>query len=109
MNGCVWDDEAGLRPREPEPEPEECPTDSLRYAHVQPLIETHCLSCHADEIAGGGILLRDYSEVRVQAERGLLVGAVSRDPLFSAMPPTYALEACQIDSIQAWVEAGAPQ
>lgn len=105
-NGCVWDKETDLRP---EPEPSDCPTDTLTYAHIEPLIETHCLGCHADEVEGGGIFLRDYEEVSRQIQRGLLVGAVSRDPLFEAMPPTYSLESCQIDSIKAWVEAGAPR
>ena len=107
LHGCAWDTEEDLRPGEPDSDA--CATSDLTYAAVRPLIETHCLGCHAAASSGGGVLLRDYPQVKAQADRGALVGSVSREGLFAPMPPTYSLETCQIDTIKAWVEAGSPR
>ena len=84
------------------------------YKDVQPLIQTHCQSCHRPgEI--GPMPLENYKQVRPWAN------AIKESVLLKKMPPWFAdphfgkfandrsLSPREIETIRSWVDAGAPE
>lgn len=65
----------------------ECDTMEVSFANdVQPLIVTHCQGCHSGATPSGGIDLSDYAGIKVVAENGFLVGAISWESGFEKCP-----------------------
>jgi hypothetical protein len=55
------------------------------------------------------LFLRDYDEIKVVADNGKLVGGITPDSGFVAMPWNIdRLLQCDIDKITMWVDSGAP-
>ena len=84
------------------------------YKDVQPLIQTHCQSCHRPgEI--GPMPLENYKQVRPWAN------SIKESVLLKQMPPWFAdphfgkfandrsLSPQEIETIRSWVDAGAPE
>lgn len=84
------------------------------YRDVQPLIQTHCQSCHRPgEI--GPMPLENYKQVRPWAN------SIKESVLLKKMPPWFAdphfgkfandrtLSPQEIETIRSWVDAGAPE
>jgi mono/diheme cytochrome c family protein len=83
---------------------------------VEPILDDNCYSCHA-EGQSGGLRLDTYSSMLKGGGRGkpivpgdpetsLLIQVIRRTgPL--KMPPKHALEASEIETLTAWVKAGA--
>jgi len=84
------------------------------YKDVQPLIQTHCQSCHRPgEI--GPMPLENYKQVRPWAN------SIKESVLLKKMPPWFAdphfgkftndrsLSPQEIETIRSWVDAGAPE
>jgi hypothetical protein len=86
-----------------------CVTANMSYAaHILPIMNTHCRSCHSGSFPAGGLDFTTHSVVQMVALNGKLVGAVDHQPGFSAMPQGGAkLELCKINQIKSWVAAGA--
>jgi hypothetical protein len=90
----------------------QCDTTNVTYANtVVPLLQSYCLSCHANSVAasfGGNIKLENYSDVKVQADNHKLLGSVAHENGYSPMPMgTSKLDNCKIASIRIWINAGA--
>jgi len=86
-----------------------CSTDGVTYANFfQPLVQAKCQGCHSAASAQGGIVLSNYNNAKTLALNGRLYAAVTRSTNW--MPNGGArLDACTIDKIKAWADAGAPQ
>ena len=86
-----------------------CDTTHVTYSQgVAPIIQNYCLGCHNTN-PGGGISLRNYSEVVVQANNGKLWGSINHDPGFSPMPKNgNKLTVCDLATIKIWIENGTP-
>jgi mono/diheme cytochrome c family protein len=90
-----------------------CDSTNVTYSKsVQPIIQTWCLGCHSDaQVAGGsggGNHLEGYSNLRVYALNGRLLGAVEHRPGYSPMPKYgNKLSDCDIAIIKNWVVKGA--
>lgn len=86
-----------------------CDTVSVSYAsNVRPIFQLHCLGCHTGSAAsGGGISFDTYNQVATYANNGFLVGAITHQPGFTAMPSGQPkLSDCKIATIRNWINEG---
>jgi hypothetical protein len=94
-----------------EPNPGTCDTSNVTYSGtIAGIIQSNgCLSadCHGGNNPLSGIRLSDYNSVKAMETR--LFGAVNHSSGFVAMPQNAGkISQCEIDKIQAWINAGAP-
>jgi hypothetical protein len=84
--------------------------DTVSFAqHVFPVIDKYCKGCHSGANPWAGLRLRNYSEVRVIATNGLLLGVINHSSGFPQMPMTIGkLDSCIIATITQWINDGAP-
>lgn len=73
---------------------------------IEPLIQTRCAipACHVADGDGPGDFTQ-YINVKTAVDEGLFQQQVT---IQRTMPPTGALPACDLQQVQAWVDAGAP-
>lgn len=107
-SGCYYDNEEDLYPV---PFVPLCDTLSISYqTHVQPLLATHCYTCHDAASQFGNVNLEVFSSLQIFAQNGSLLGALSHLPDYSPMPQGgNRLPDCEIAQINAWIQAGSPQ
>lgn len=88
-----------------------CDTTAVKYStDIVNILSNNCYSCHgAGSTAGsGGIDLSTYSNLKVHADAGHLVGVVTHAPGFTPMPyGKPKLDDCSVNKIVAWVNQGA--
>jgi len=89
-----------------------CDTVDVTFSQsLMPILQNNCLSCHANSVAtalGGNIRLEDYSDVKLRADDGKLIGTISHGPGFVPMPQgAPKMSDCNIATVRIWVEAGA--
>ena len=89
-----------------------CDTTIFTYSGaIAPMMKSNCNSCHSTAAAsgaGGGIVLDNYNALLVQAQNGKLVGTISHNTGYSAMPKSGAkLTDCKITIVKKWIAAGA--
>jgi hypothetical protein len=86
-----------------------CDTLNMSYAaHVQPVLELNCYTCHQQGVSLGSVTLEGFDNVITYVESGQLLGAIRHDPDYSAMPQDAPkLSDCAIAKITAWVNQGA--
>ena len=87
------------------------PAGSTYSATVAPIMTANCNSCHSTAIAvssGGGIILDNYTSIKVYATNGKLLGSINHATGFSAMPKGGgSLSSCDISKVTNWVNSGA--
>lgn len=90
--------------------PGTCDTTTVSYAtDILPLLQSNCYGCHSQAASMGGINLEGHSRVKLFADNGRLLGAVSHAPGFSPMPKNGSkLPACDINKIRRWINMGTP-
>ena len=108
LQSCYYDKEEILYPVINN----ECDTISVNYSiTVSDIISQNCLSCHSNASAstsGGGIPLEDYSDVKVNADNGKLLGSIQQLTGYSPMPKGGSkLNDCNISQIEIWINSGA--
>ncbi len=86
-----------------------CDTTNITYDQfVKPLLDTHCTGCHSGQSPGGGILIRNYNDVKALADAGQLYGVIAHQPGYAPMPKgENQLPDCDIASIRTWINDGA--
>lgn len=94
-----------------DPDAGQCNTSNVTYSGViVPLIQNTCIGCHSGTAPQGGINLSTYAGVKAVVNNGKLMGSINHNAGFIAMPyGGNKMPQCNIDKIQAWVNAGAPQ
>jgi len=104
--GCYYDIESELYPDQ-----QPCDPSAFTYSgRVLPIIQQNCISCHGQANGSGGIILEGYVNLRNSAVAGTLLCAVRHGNGCSPMPQNGSrLTDCDINAIQAWVDAGAPE
>ncbi len=70
---------------------------------VLPIITAQCGACH-DQTSSFKIY--DYTTTKNYAQSGQLVGCISGNPNYQAMPISGPLDSCSIKIIQNWVNQG---
>ena len=88
---------------------DDCDTLNVTYAtKVKPIIDLKCKGCHSGSNPPLGIDLTTYSGLQSIALTGSLMGAITHQPGYSAMPKNSpSLPQCDIDKIRIWVNNGA--
>ncbi len=86
----------------------DCDTATITYsAAVVPIINTNCKGCHNPNFLSGNLDLTSYTNVKIIALNGKLVGVVDHLTGFPAMPKGAAkLNDCKITQIKKWIAAG---
>ena len=105
--GCYYDIEEELYPNAVN-----CnlPTTISLSQHINPILQNYnCLFCHSSGSASGNVILNTYTGIKTRVNDGKLWGAINHLPGFSAMPQGgNKLTNCEISTIRAWIDAGAP-
>jgi hypothetical protein len=86
-----------------------CDTTNVRHSvEIISILQSRCFECHGGTATnGGGLQLEQYAVLKLTAQNGLLVDAITRQ--VNQMPKgRMALTACQIAQIRTWVRNGAP-
>lgn len=87
----------------------DCDTSNVTFSGVIfPIIQNNCLGCHSGSFPSGGIDLSAYNGVQQVALDGRLFGAVNHLEGFTPMPQGGTLQDCEIDQLNIWINAGAP-
>ncbi len=87
----------------------ECSLDDIGYtATILPIISNNCYECHDQGNNFGNITLEGYGALKTYVDNGQLLGAIKHQSGFSPMPKNLSkLLDCEIEKIEAWVNAGA--
>jgi len=80
--------------------------EGLTYASVQPIIATHCASCHNINPPPKGVALSSYEQVKAAAPQ---IKAVSVDTQVMPMGNPTRMTPEERQRLGAWIAAGAPQ
>ena len=101
---CVSNNEEELYPDQP------CDTTQVTYSGtIAPIINQNCLACHGAIAPSSGIPLEGYDNLKAVVDDERLVGALRWQDGFSPMPQEAPqLPECDLDQIDVWVKAGAP-
>jgi hypothetical protein len=76
---------------------------------ISPILDRNCRSCHNAALLTGGVNLEDFAVLKQHVNSGVLMGNVKHLPGYMPMPQNAAkLSDCDIDLLQKWVDAGAP-
>lgn len=88
----------------------DCNTSGVTFsASVKPILASYCNGCHSGSSPSGGIDYTTYNGVKATVGNGKLLGSIRHLSGFSPMPQNAnKLSACKISTIQAWIDAGAP-
>jgi hypothetical protein len=86
-----------------------CDTVNMKFtANVVPILSANCYSCHGNGRTFGGVNLDTYANVKLLANDGSLLGAITHASGFSPMPKNAAqLSNCDINKIRDWINRGA--
>ncbi len=87
-----------------------CDTTQVSFkTSVFPIVETYCLGCHNGNSPGGGIYLRNYSDLVAVAKNGKLWGSINHETGYSPMPKNASkLSTCQLATFKIWIDNGTP-
>lgn len=88
-----------------------CSTVGVTYTNfIQPLVANQCLGCHSTASTGGGILLKNYADIKASGLTGKFYGSVIWANGISAMPKNGAkMSDCYAEKVKAWIDSGMPQ
>ncbi len=89
---------------------EECDTTNVTYSTVvEQIINQHCYGCHNNGNPLGGLSLEGYDKVVSIANDGRLMGTITHEPGYPAMPKNgMKLSDCKILLIETWINNGLP-
>jgi hypothetical protein len=103
LSSCYYDNYDDLATA-----PNACDTLDMSYtSNVSPIMTDNCVSCHSGGAPAGNIPLETYSEVKVQADNGKLLGSIKHEAGYSPMPKNQSqLSECDVNKIEAWINQG---
>lgn len=103
LTGCYYDVEEQLYGT--------CNTTNITYSTtIRGILSGYsCLSCHTGPSPSGGVSLDGYQNVKIKIDDGRLIGAINHGNGFAPMPKgAPKMTQCEINKVQAWIDAGAP-
>jgi len=82
-----------------------CDSVNISYSkQITSIIQKNCLNCHNS----GNVILNNYNDVKTRVLSGELLGSIKQTGVYKSMPEGYKLSECDINIIEKWVNAGAP-
>ena len=102
LNSCYYDVEEDLYG------PLECnPTDVSYSNDIAPIMANYCNNCHNQGTQSGGVRTGIFSELKLVADNGRLLGSIKHDNGYTAMPQGIdPLSSCNISTINVWITEG---
>lgn len=87
-----------------------CDTNQVTFSQtIFPIVELKCQGCHSGNQPSGSLSLIDYDDISQIALTGAFIGSVNGSNGYTLMPyNSNALPPCEVDLIQSWIDAGAP-
>lgn len=85
-----------------------CDTSNVTYtADVLPIIQAKCYTCHSGSAPSGNVSVDNYTNLKVYADNGKLIGTISHASGYFPMPQGgNKLSSCEIATIQKWINDG---
>ncbi|MBE0663333.1 MAG: hypothetical protein IH597_12815 [Bacteroidales bacterium] len=108
VSGCYYDNEEYLY-GDPGTGVVGCDTLNVTYSGtIAPILSTHCIGCHNQNIPNAGVILNNYNGLKTQIDNGRFWGAINHQNGFAIMPPSgIKLSNCNLLKIQKWIDDGA--
>jgi hypothetical protein len=106
---CFYDSYQGLHPLNGYQNPCDTSLQATYSSAVKLIISYNCISCHNSSYAGGSVTLDSYDQLKANCVNGKLMNCVLRNTGYNPMPPTQALESCQVQQLQLWISNNYPQ
>lgn len=103
FSACYYDVEEELYPSGT------CDTVNMSFSQdIMPIFNQNCNICHATGVEQGDVILDSHNAVLPYVTNGKLMGSISHNSGFVAMPQGQPqLSACTIEKIAAWIADGA--
>lgn len=101
FSSCTSDNEEDLFPST------DCDTNNVSFsADIMPIIDASCavVGCHVQGGGGNGVF-ENYNNIKAKIDNGSFAKRLLTD---QDMPPSGPLSSCQMEHVQAWIDAGAP-
>lgn len=88
----------------------DCDTTAFTFSiTIQPMMQDFCVGCHSGATASGNVSLDSHPGVVAATSNNRLMASVKHQTGFAAMPPSgNPLSDCQIQQLEQWLAAGAP-
>ncbi len=104
LPGCYYDVEEELYPSTG------CDTIDVSFSgEVVDLLSQYCYDCHDGASNFGGVSLEGYESLKAYVTSGQLLGVIRHESGFSPMPKNQEqMVDCDIQKIETWISAGAP-
>lgn len=88
----------------------ELPEVVTYQSRIADIMEANCNDCHNASNPSGNVITSNYSGLSEVADNGRLFGAVNHLPGYRPMPLGLGmLPECDIEAINAWIDAGTPE
>ncbi len=87
-----------------------CNTYQVTYQNqISHIMSSYCTSCHGASAPQAGLILETYSQVANAVNNANLQPRVNHQSGFPGMPTGGPMPQCEIDKINAWIQAGMPE
>ncbi len=104
--GCYYDNAEELYEFEDQLNAADCVVLDVSYTNViVPIIQGNCATTGCHVAGGNGILLENYNSVKAKVDNGTMLELVVNS---KTMPPSLPLTGCQVQQVESWINAGAP-
>jgi hypothetical protein len=105
MTSCYYDNAEDLYQNFPT----DCDVSVISFSSdIQPIINQNCIGCHGAISPSAGLSLVSFNEIQQAVNNRNLVGRILLPPGDPLRMPPEGLNDCNIEKIQAWVQAGMP-
>lgn len=85
-----------------------CDSSNVTFnGNIWPIIQSNCQGCHSGTNPSNGLSLTTYAQVNSIVQDGRLMGSITGQPGYSAMPKNGTLSPCEIALIKIWINNGA--
>ena len=82
------------------------PVQNLTYAEIEPILATHCASCHGENLAPRAIPLHNWERIRAASGR---IKAVAVDTHVMPLGNPTGMTEAERQRLGAWIAAGSPR
>ena len=86
-----------------------CELQNVSYNDfVSGVMQISCNGCHSSTVANGGVITDTYSNLKIIADNGRLMGAIFWEEGYQMMPQGQEqMDSCTINKIKSWIDGGA--